>query len=150
MPNVLILRVASLFGIAGASGKGGNFVETMIRVAKEKGALRVVSDQTMSPTATKDVAEAIIKMIRKDVTSGIWHVVNSGAATWYEFAKQIVDRSGVPASVTPIASTEFPTTAQRPAYSVLDNSKVCNAIGSMRAWQDALDEYLVAKGHRKR
>ena len=148
--NVWILRVASLFGIAGASGKGGNFVETMIRVAKEKGALRVVSDQMMSPTATKDVADVIIKMIKKDVAPGIWHVVNSGAATWYEFARQIIDRSGITASVTPIASSEFPTAARRPSYSVLDNSKVCNAVGSMRSWQDALDEYLMAKGHGKK
>ena len=148
--NVWILRVASLFGLAGASGKGGNFVETMIRVAKEKGALRVVSDQMMSPTATKDVADVVINMIKKDVAPGIWHVVNSGAATWYEFARQIVDRSGIAASVTPIASSEFPTAARRPSYSVLDNSKVCNAVGSMRSWQDALDEYLMAKGHRKK
>jgi dTDP-4-dehydrorhamnose reductase len=146
--NVWILRVASLFGIAGASGKGGNFVETMIRVAKEKGAVRVVSDQMMSPTATKDVADAIVTMIKKDVAPGIWHVVNSGSATWYQFAKQIIDRSGLTASVTPIESTEFPTTARRPAYSVLDNSKACNGIGAIRAWQDALDEYLVVKGHR--
>ena len=146
--NVWILRVASLFGVAGSSGKGGNFVETMIRVGKEKGTLRVVSDQTMSPTATKDVADVIINMIKKDIAPGIWHVVNSGAATWYEFARQIIDRSGVQASVSPIASSEFPTAARRPSYSVLDNSKVCNAVYSMRPWQDALDEYLMAKGHR--
>jgi dTDP-4-dehydrorhamnose reductase len=148
--NVWVLRVASLFGIAGASGKGGNFVETMIRVGKEKGTLRVVSDQMMSPTATKDVADVIIKMIKKDVAPGTWHVVNSGATTWFEFAKQIVDRSGVIASVTPIASSEFPTAARRPGYSVLDNSKICNAVGSIRSWQDALDEYLMAKGYRKK
>ena len=93
--DVWILRVASLFGLAGASGKGGNFVETIIRVAKEKGTLRVVSDQMMSPTATKDVADVVINMIKKDVAPGIWHVVNSGAATWYEFARQIIDRSGI-------------------------------------------------------
>jgi dTDP-4-dehydrorhamnose reductase len=145
-----ILRVASLFGIAGASGKGGNFVETMLRVARERGILRVVSDQTMSPTATKDVAEAIIKLIRADITKGIWHTVNSGAATWYEFAKQIIDRSGIKASVMPIASTEFPTIARRPAYSVLSNSKIGKAIGPMRTWQEALDQYLIAKGHREK
>jgi dTDP-4-dehydrorhamnose reductase len=148
--NVWVLRVASLFGIAGASGKGGNFVETMIRVGKEKGTLRVVSDQMMSPTATKDVSDIIIGMIKRDVAPGIWHAVNSGAATWYEFAKRIIDRTGVMASVTPIATSEFPMAAQRPGYSVLDNSKVCNAVGSIRSWQDALDEYLMAKGHRKK
>jgi dTDP-4-dehydrorhamnose reductase len=148
--NVWVLRVASLFGIAGASGKGGNFVETMIRIGKEKGALRVVSDQMMSPTATKDVSDIIISMIKRDVAPGIWHSVNSGAATWYDFAKRIIDRSGVTASVTPIATSEFPMAARRPSYSVLDNSKVCNAVGSIRSWQDALDEYLMAKGHRKK
>jgi len=148
--NVWILRVASLFGMAGASGKGGNFVETMIRVGKEKGTLRVVSDQMMSPTATKDVADIIVSMIKRNVAPGIWHAVNSGAATWYEFAKRIIDRSGVTASVTPIATSEFPMAAQRPSYSVLDNSKVCNVMGSIPSWQDALDEYLMAKGHRKK
>jgi dTDP-4-dehydrorhamnose reductase len=147
--NMWVLRVASLFGIAGASGKGGNFVETMIRIGKEKGALRVVSDQTMSPTATIDIANVIMRMLKKEVAPGIWHVVNSGAATWYEFAKQIIERSGVMASVTPIASAEFPTAARRPVYSVLDNSKISNAVGAMRSWQEALDDYLVTKGHRK-
>lgn len=69
--KVWVLRVASLFGIAGASGKGGNFVETMIRIGKEKGTLRVVADQTMSPTSTKDIAEVIIGMLQKDVAPGI-------------------------------------------------------------------------------
>jgi dTDP-4-dehydrorhamnose reductase len=147
--NLLVLRVASLFGIAGASGKGGNFVETMIRVGKETGALRVVADQTMSPTATADVAEIVIKMLQKDVASGIWHVVNSGAASWYEFARRIIERCGIAATVSPIASSEFPAAAKRPAYSVLDNSKVNAAVSQMRSWQDALDAYLIIKGHRK-
>ena len=146
--KVWVLRVASLFGIAGASGKGGNFVETMIRIGKEKGTLRVVADQTMSPTSTKDIAEVIIGMLQKDVAPGIWNVVNSGAASWYEFAKQIIARSNIKASVLPIDSGEFPTIARRPVYSVLDNTKLCDALGSIRAWQDALDEYLIAKGYR--
>ena len=146
--KVWVLRVASLFGIAGASGKGGNFVETMIRIGKEKGTLRVVADQTMSPTSTKDIAEVIIGMLQKDVAPGIWNVVNSGAASWYEFAKQIIARGNIKASVLPIDSGEFPTIARRPVYSVLDNTKLCDALGSIRAWQDALDEYLIAKGYR--
>jgi dTDP-4-dehydrorhamnose reductase len=147
--NVLVLRVASLFGVAGASGKGGNFVETMIRLGKEKGKLNVVADQTMSPTATRDVADALIKMLRAGVPSGIWNVVNSNSATWWEFGQRVIERVGVSALVVPITSAEFPTPARRPAYSVLDNAKISAAIGPMRPWQDALDAYLVAKGHRK-
>jgi len=146
--DVLVLRVASLFGAAGASGKGGNFVETMIRLAREKGTLRVVADQIMSPTATADIADALIKLLADDVSAGIWNVVNTGSATWYDFARRIVERAGIPASVIPISSSEFPTPAKRPPYSVLDNAKLSASIGPMRSWQDALDSYLVAKGHR--
>ena len=147
--DVLVLRVASLFGLVGASGKGGNFVETMIRLGKEKGALRVVADQTMSPTATVDIANALIDLVQAGAASGIWHVVNSGSATWYEFAKRIIERTGISATVTPISSAEFPTPAKRPTYSVLDNSKLAQAIGPIRSWQGALDAYLAAKGHRR-
>jgi dTDP-4-dehydrorhamnose reductase len=146
--DVLVLRVASLFGVAGASGKGGNFVETMIRLGREKRTLRVVADQTMSPTATADIAKAIIAMLAAEASPGIWNVVNYGSATWYDFAKRIVERAGIAAAVIPIASSEFPTPAKRPPYSVLDNAKVSAAIGPMRPWQDALDSYLAAKGYR--
>lgn len=145
--DILVVRVASLFGVAGASGKGGNFVETMIRLAKEKGKLSVVADQAMSPTSTKDIAQMLTKMLADGVPPGIWHVVNSGAATWYEFANRIVERTRIAADVTPIESSSFPTAAKRPPYSVLDNSKIASAVGPMRPWQDALDDYLISKGH---
>ena len=143
-----ILRVASLFGVAGASGKGGNFVETMLRLAREKGELRVVADQTMSPTSTLDAAEATIDMVLNEAPPGIWHVVNSGGATWFEFAEQIISDANIKARVLPIKTEQYPTPAARPRYSVLDNGKVSSSIRAMRCWQDALKEYLVAKGHR--
>ena len=145
--NTLILRVASLFGVAGASGKGGNFVETMIRFGRERGHLRVVADQHMSPTSTKDIAAALLTMLRDEVPSGIWHVVNSGATTWHGFAEEIIRRSGTKASVEAITSAEFPTPARRPAYSVLSNDKLASAIGAPRPWQEALDDYLAEKGY---
>lgn len=148
--DVIILRVASLFGIAGASGKGGNFVESMIRLGREKGSLRVVNDQVMSPSSTADVATALIHLLIQEAPAGTWHTVNSGAASWFEFARQIIDRAGVSASVTPVVSAEFPTPARRPPYSALDNAKLSCAIAPMRPWQEALDEYLIAKGHRNR
>jgi dTDP-4-dehydrorhamnose reductase len=143
-----IVRVASLFGVAGASGKGGNFVETMLRLAKERGELRVVADQTMSPTSTADVAEAMIDMVLNKAPPGIWHVVNSGVSTWYEFAERIISDANVKARVLPIKTEQFPTPAARPCYSALNNDKVSRTIRAMRPWQDALKDYLMARAHR--
>ena len=147
--DVVILRVASLFGTAGASGKGGNFVETMIRAGREKGTLRVVADQTMSPTATADVARVVLRMLTDGCEAGLYHVVNDGPATWFDFACEIVRLAGVEAAVTPCSSEEYPTRAARPGYSVLDPAKVsATAAAPMPPWQDALERYLCAKGHR--
>lgn len=145
--DVVMLRVASLFGVAGASGKGGNFVETIIRVGREKGALRVVDDQVMSPTATADVARIVLRMLTDGCAPGLYHVVNTGPASWFEFAREIVRRAEIDATVTPCSSEEYPTRAARPRYSALDNEKVSAAFGPMPPWQDALERYLRAKGH---
>lgn len=147
LDDLVIVRVASLFGVAGASGKGGNFVETMIRVGTENGELRVVDDQTMSPTSTADVARVIIRILVADCAPGLYHVVNDGAASWFDFAREIVARARVDATVSPCTSEEFPTRAARPRYSVLDNTKTSRAFGPLPAWQAALDDYLRAKGH---
>jgi len=148
--DVVILRVASLFGVAGASGKGGNFIETMIRAGRERGALRVVDDQTMSPTATADVAGVILRMLIEGCAPGLYHVVNAGSATWFEFAREIIRRAGVEATVTPCATEEYPVRAARPRYSALDNAKVSVAFGAMPPWRDALDRYLREKGYLAR
>jgi len=143
----LIARVASLFGIAGSSGKGGNFVETMLRLAREKGEVRVVDDIRMSPTSTADAAKALLALIHKRAEPGIYHVVNSGDATWFEFAQEIIRQAGIAAKAVPITSQEFSSPAARPAYSVLDNQKVAKIVGSIPHWQEALNRYLAGKGH---
>lgn len=145
--DTLILRAASLFGVAGASGKGGNFVETMIRLAREKGALKVVADQVMSPTATADVALAVLALLDRQSPAGTYHVVNSGQASWHAFASEIIRQAGIEAEVAPCTSEEFPTRAARPRYSVLDNAKTEANVIAMPDWKDALARYLRAKGH---
>lgn len=145
--DVVILRVASLFGVAGASGKGGNFVETMIRVGREKGELRVVDDQIMSPSATADIAHVVLRVLTECCAPGLYHVVNGGAASWFEFAREIIRCTGVAATVTSCTSAEYPTRAIRPRYSVLANTKIGSAFGAMPPWQEALERYLRAKGH---
>ena len=145
--EVVVLRVASLFGVAGASGKGGNFVETMLRMARERGTLRVVGDQMMSPTATRDVARIMLRMLLEGCAPGIYHAVNGGAATWCEFAREIVRQAGVDASVTSCTSDAYGARAARPRYSVLDNDKVSKRVGDLPSWHEALERYLRAKGH---
>ncbi len=145
--GTIIVRVASLFGVAGSSGKGGNFVETMLKKSRESGELRVVNDVTMSPTSTADAARAILGLLRKNAGKGIYHVVNSGAATWFEFARQIIVEAGVAAKVIPVTSGEYPTAAVRPAHTVLDNRKVSQIAGDIPHWKHALREYLIQKGH---
>lgn len=147
LDNLVVVRVASLFGVAGSSGKGGNFVETIIRLGKERGTLRVVDDQVMSPTSTEDVAAIVVRMLMQGCGPGTYHVVNSGTATWFRFAEEIVRRAGVRASVLPCTGSEYPTRAERPRYSALDNTKVSTGFGGLPPWQEALDRYMRAKGH---
>jgi dTDP-4-dehydrorhamnose reductase len=142
-PDTLIFRTASLFGIAGA----GNFVETMIRVGRERGELRVVDDQIMSPTGTADVAKMILTALINQAPAGIYHAVNSGQASWHEFAKRIIEQSNISATVEPIPASQYPVAAKRPANSVLDNTKLSNIVGPIPHWTDALDRYLRDKGH---
>ena len=137
--QVLLFRVASLFGVAGARAKGGNFVETMIRRAGA-GPLRVVDDQIMSPTATTDVAAAMLRALAEG-RRGVYHVVNSGAASWFAFATAILAGAGSDAMPTPCATRDYPSRALRPAYSVLDNAKAA-AFAHLPPWQDALARYL--------
>jgi len=142
-----IFRVSSLFGKSGASGKGGNFVETMLRMAKEGKPLRVVSDQVMSPTHTLDIARAIREVISNDIQDyGVYHCSGEGECSWYEFACHIFELTGVKADVNPIRTSDFITKARRPQYSVLDNSRL-HRIYPMPAWEEALTEYLKIKEH---
>lgn len=144
--DVVIVRVASLFGTAGSRVKGGNFVETVTRIAREKGTLRVVDDQIMSPTFTADVAQVLMRMLMEDCEPGVYHSVNSGSASWFEFTREIVHQAGLDAMVTPCTSEEYPTRAMRPRYSVLDNSKVRRSVVPMPMWQDALRRYQRTMG----
>jgi dTDP-4-dehydrorhamnose reductase len=145
--RALVVRTASLFGVAGArrarEGTGGNFVETMIRAGTERGRLRVVNDIVMSPTATRDVATGILALLQLDAPGGAYHLVNTGQASWYEFARAIVEDAGVRADVEPVPAREYPTAAARPAYSVLDPGRAEEVAGiRMRGWREALGEYL--------
>jgi len=142
-----VTRVSSLFGIAGASGKGGNFVETMIRLAKADREINVVNDMAMSPTYTRDAAFAIKEILEKRLPYGVYHVTNDGFCTWYEFAKAIFEITGIEVDLNPITSDKFPTKAKRPKFSALSIEKLKSFGINMRPWKEALKDYLKEKGH---
>jgi len=142
-----IVRSSALFGVAGSSGKGGNFVETMLRLARERDELRVVDDQVFSPTYTKDLARKIVQLMTTEYY-GIFHITNRGSCSWYEFAREILKLAGIKTPVVPIASDQYPQRARRPRYSVLDNYHLrLLGMDDMRPWQEALKDYMVARGH---
>ena len=139
-----IVRSSWLFG-----KNGKNFVTTILNLAKQKKEIEVVNDQISSPTYTKDLAQAITQLIgtqRKDSTTraslyGIWHITNSGQCSWYEFATEILQDSGV--RVKPITSEKLNRPARRPKFSVLENG-VWKLQGwkPLRHWKEALKDYL--------
>ena len=142
-----IIRPSGLFGVAGSCGKGGNFIETMLKLAKERDELRVVSDQVFSPTYTRDLAQKITQLMTTDYF-GIFHITNKGDCSWYEFTTKILKLAGLKTPVVPITSDQYPQKARRPCYSVLDNYHLrLLGMDDMRPWQEALKDYLVARGH---
>ena len=143
----IIVRASALFGTAGAMGKGGNFVETMLKLAREKPELRVVDDQVFSPTYTRDLAFKIAQIIETGF-KGIINVTNSGACSWYEFAVEILRQAGLKTPVIPITSAQFPQKARRPGYSVLGHGELQRlGLDDLTPWQDALHDYLIEKRH---
>ncbi len=142
MDRYYVIRVTGLYGVAGSSGKGGNFVELMLRLAREGKPIRVVNDQRMTPTYTVDLARQIAALIEAR-RYGLYHATSQGSCTWHEFAAEIFRQSGQAPNLSEARTGDFGEKATRPAYSVLEN-KALQAIGLdlMRPWQEALAAYL--------
>ncbi|MEA2645284.1 MAG: dTDP-4-dehydrorhamnose reductase [Chloroflexota bacterium] len=135
--SAYVVRTSWLYG-----GAGPNFPLTVLRLAREKGEMRIVDDQRGSPTWARDLAVAARRLV--DVGDpGVYHLSNSGDCTWYELARAVVEERGLDATVHPIPTSEYPTPARRPAYSVLANSR-WQALGEppLRPWREALHDYV--------
>lgn len=137
-----IVRTSGLYGVRGASGKGGNFVELMLRLAHEGKDIRVVNDQRLSPTYTRELAKGLVNLIEK-APYGLYHVTCGGDCSWYEFAVKIFELANLHPNLQPTTSEEFKAAARRPKYSVLANQALRAAgIPPLKAWQSALADYL--------
>ncbi|MGD0468134.1 MAG: dTDP-4-dehydrorhamnose reductase [Terriglobales bacterium] len=138
LPEVCIARTSWLFGHGGKC-----FPATILKLASTRPEISVVNDQRGSPTFTRDLASALVKLCRAPA-SGIMHVTNSGNCTWCEFAAEIVRVSGMRTKVKPVTTAEFPRPARRPAYSVLSPDSLHAYNIHMPEWQDALRRYLAS------
>jgi dTDP-4-dehydrorhamnose reductase len=142
----LVVRSSGLYGVAGSSGKGGNFVRTMLRVGREKGEVTVVTDQVLGPTNTVDLAQALWWLVEHEA-QGIVHATNAGSCSWFDFARAIFELSGLDVAVHPTDSARLGYRARRPPYSVLDNARL-HALGCkpLRLWREALAAHLESIG----
>lgn len=141
----LVVRIASVFGAVGSSGKGGNFVETIIDKAKAGDPLSVVDDIVMSPTYTVDAAQKILELLNLD-QSGIYNASNSGSTTWFGFAQEILKHTNLQTELDS-SKTNRESPLKRPKNSSLDISKIESLSINSPDWSDGLSRYLREKGH---
>ncbi len=138
LDKYFIVRISWVFGI-----NGNNFIKTMLRLGKENGAVKVVSDQIGSPTYTADLAELLADMIESEAY-GQYHATNEGLCSWYEFAKEIFRAAGMNGvKVAPVSTGEFPAKAKRPLNSRMSKEKLTeNGFRRLPSWQDAVARYI--------
>ena len=148
----MVLRTSGVYGELGGGGKGRNFVDTMLRLGRERRSIRVVDDQRLSPTAAVDLAAKTIELLDRwrDTRSadllGLYHVTNAGDCSWFELAREALRLAGADVEVQPITTAEYGARAPRPAYSVLARGHLARlGLDDLRPWQDAVAEYVVSR-----
>lgn len=137
-----VVRVSGIYGKVPCRAKGGNFVTTMLKLAKEKPEVRVVNDERLTPTPTLEIARATAKLIASDAF-GLYHMTSEGEVSWYEFARTIWETLGLETPLYPASVNDFPLTVKRPFYSVLENRNLKqNGIAELPDWRESLGEFL--------
>lgn len=145
LERYFVIRTCGLYGLAGSRERGGNFIETMLRLASGGKEIKVVGDQVLTPTSAKELARKARQLVETD-RYGLYHITNNGECSWYEFAAAIFELSGVRPRLIETTSAAYGARAARPAYSVLDNANLRSlGLDDLRDWRAALKEYLVER-----
>jgi dTDP-4-dehydrorhamnose reductase len=145
-PRHYIVRTSGLYGTHECWGKGTNFVESMLRLARDRSELKIVRDEVLTPTYTEDLAAQIRRMIEAQPAWGVYHATNEGRCSWFDFATEIFRQTNTPIAIEGITSAEWGAPAARPANSVLENAALKAAgINILPDWQDALERYLARR-----
>jgi len=142
-----VVRTSGLYGKSPCRGKGGlNFIELMLKLAKERGEVRVVDNEIVSPTSTAELAEQLVYLSRSN-SYGLYHATAEGHCSWYELAQEIFAQSGVPVRLKVAGPEEFPAKVPRPRYSALENQSLKDrGLNIFRPWQLGLHTYLAGRG----
>jgi dTDP-4-dehydrorhamnose reductase len=139
----IVLRTSALYGRQPCRAKGGNnFIDLMLKLGRERGEVRVVASETVSPTSTRDLARQIVALSAAGAY-GLFHATAEGSCSWHEFACEIFAATGLPVRCLVAGPNEFPAKVPRPAYSVLENAKLKQAgLNRFRHWREELHDYL--------
>jgi len=142
-PRHFVIRTSALYGKSPCRAKGGlNFIELMLKLAKERGEVSVVDDEVVTPTSTAELAQQMVQLSRCDCY-GLYHATAEGSCSWHEFAREIFAVTDTPVRLKVAAPGAFPSKVARPKYSVLENRALkIRGLNSFRPWQDALHQYL--------
>jgi dTDP-4-dehydrorhamnose reductase len=143
LPKHFIVRTSGLYGRAPCRAKtGGNFVQLMLRLARERGEVRVVTDEVVTPTYTEDLARQIVRL-SESPHYGLYHATSQGETTWFDYARTIFELSGLQVRMQAASAEDFPRKVARPKYSVLDNAALRHlGMDIMPHWRDSLSRYL--------
>ncbi len=138
-----VLRTSGLYGVHECRGKGTNFVETMLRLARDCSSLRVVGDELLTPTYTVDLAEQIRVILEMSPAPAVYHATNRGSCSWFDFAQEIFHIEDVSIEIENITGEEWGSVARRPHRSTLENAELERAgLNTLPDWRDALARYL--------
>ena len=138
----LVVRISGIYGRVPCRAKGGHFISTMVRLAREKPEVRVVTDEILTPTPTLVIARHTLQLLEAGIY-GTFHLTCEGSCSWYEFAREIFARLSLGTPLLPAKVSDFPSPVQRPHYSVLDNRRMREAeLEPLPHWRPALHEFL--------
>jgi dTDP-4-dehydrorhamnose reductase len=144
-----VMRVSGLYGTHPCLAKGLNFVDLMLKLARERKEVRVVNDEILTPTFTGDVARQMSFMIENRAEYGLYHATAEGSCSWFEFAREIFSRTGTRVVLNVALPGEFPQKVPRPKYSVLENGRLkSQGLNVMGHWEAGLGRYLEQKRGR--
>lgn len=144
--HAVVIRTCGLYGVSGAASKGGNFVDQRIADAKRGGPVEMGCDQTVSPTWTGDLSDAVLRLIaHPGLRPGIYHLVNEGECSWYEFTKEIYRILGLDVDVRPVDRKGLTGMMRRPLYSALGNVNAREMGISLPSWRTGLENYIQKK-----